>query len=1366
MPTIDELVIRIKADLNEFVTGLEQAKSEISSFGASVKSGIGDSFESAKVQVNAALAGLPDNLNAVSQAITKNEIEAKKLEIAFKDSGKSSSELEAALKPLKTETELLKLKQAELTQKLSEQKITFDEIASKGKVVAGAFAAIGGTVLYTTDKFMEFNVALDEIKTILGATGEQLAQVKASAMQLSDGVFSAKQLADAYKILATNGIDVNDSLKAMPGIVNLAKAAHTDLGIVTDRVTDLMSAYKLSVDDVTRASDVMIGIATHTGKSFDSIASSLINIGPLITSAGMSFYDAAGFIQAFTSEGMSAGDAAQALAFSIRNLSDPTKEIGDAFYKLGIPLYDNQSALDGFNGSIQTHKAALDELKGKLGEVEAAYNSTQEAMNGLQGQMDELGLQISKKELELKKAEKALRDLGRAPEEITGATALLRNEIENLRLKTDEMRIKQQEFRIEANKQKDVMDDAAKGVKLHGDAIDQLTKDMEAAKGKTLPFKDLMVELAAKFQAMPDGPEKAGLAVQLFGRQSGEMLKFLDQGPDAIRNMSAAQLESVGITSQLAGAVDKNISPMQKLKDTWNDLTIQIGGSLAPFADGAAAISGIGMAIGGTMMGLPTLAKGFEMLKGLSLVGMVASVTGAITTITTAISAAGAFLLANPIFLAITAIVLAIIALKYAWDHNLGGIQDKVHTAVAWISEKFEALKNIVSGASSWLKNKLDMIPTPLLLLLGPIGAVLAAFKHFEDIKNILGGAWDAITSGNISGALDSVKSSILSSYESLKTGIFQKFSDIVGGVRQFAADHKRELNIIGGAFLTVATGGFWPLWKNNVGGIRDATTEAWETIKTKTSELAEWLAAKWEEIKTAAGETWEALKNAVSEKWEAIKTTVSDAITAIVNFFTPYYEQLKIIGSTLFTRLKEGLELAYNAFVKPYIDTVTGAITSALDFGTRAYNWGKNLLSSFIDGIKSMFSGLGSALSDFASRVANYIAIESPAKEGPLSRLMEWGPNLVTTFTDGIKSNIGKVNDAFELLKPEPIEGKVFVAIEAEPVPKISIPDKIRATIEPILGALPKLPELTANAIIKPIMSALPEMPDITKELKIMPVLDKLPDIPSLEGIVNYVTSKLPQLPKPPDIFGTIQYILGRLPELPKITKEALISPVLDRLPKLPDPKSLATIIPTLGKIPELPTITKEAIFKPVISKIPEVQDIKARVEVIREELDAFLDEAIEKIISVRFDIPELPEISLKPVIALIKPMLDKLPTLPELPKLENLKANIVFGLGKFPELPKLGDIVANINYTMNLPKIIVPNLSTLLFLKPVMPDIPAMSLAARIETAEKAGAKQEVHYHTWDIRIENIENKADADYLLNEIQRKIVKKTAAGIL
>lgn len=104
-------------------------------------------------------------------------------------------------------------------------------------------------------------------------------------------------------------------------------------------------------------------------------------------------------------------------------------------------------------------------------------------------------------------------------------------------------------------------------------------------------------------------------------------------------------------------------------------------------------------------------------------------------------------------------------------------------------------------------------------------------------------------------------------------------------------------------------------------------------------------------------------------------------------------YDQIKTIVGNLATWLTE---------------TVTTLSDNAKD-------WGKNIIMSFVNGILSKINAVKNAVGKIADATKDFIGIESPAKEGALSNLMDWGPNLVTTFTKGIEDNLYQANQAMQ---------------------------------------------------------------------------------------------------------------------------------------------------------------------------------------------------------------------------------------------------------------------------------------------------------------------------------------------------------------
>lgn len=77
---------------------------------------------------------------------------------------------------------------------------------------------------------------------------------------------------------------------------------------------------------------------------------------------------------------------------------------------------------------------------------------------------------------------------------------------------------------------------------------------------------------------------------------------------------------------------------------------------------------------------------------------------------------------------------------------------------------------------------------------------------------------------------------------------------------------------------------------------------------------------------------------------------------------------------------------------------------------------YGISLVENFTGGIESRFGSLRSTLERMAEMVDSYMP-HSPAKVGPLSKIMEWGPALVGSLADGIDKSLPMLNRAMDNL-------------------------------------------------------------------------------------------------------------------------------------------------------------------------------------------------------------------------------------------------------------------------------------------------------------------------------------------------------------
>ncbi|MGQ5490139.1 hypothetical protein ACUH78_14935 [Thauera sp. ZXT1-4] len=93
----------------------------------------------------------------------------------------------------------------------------------------------------------------------------------------------------------------------------------------------------------------------------------------------------------------------------------------------------------------------------------------------------------------------------------------------------------------------------------------------------------VLLDLAERFKAMPDGAEKTALAVQLFGKSGAELIPFLNQGRDGINEL-AAEMQALGVqmSSETAAQAGNFNDALDKLKLATTSIGNQIITSLLP----------------------------------------------------------------------------------------------------------------------------------------------------------------------------------------------------------------------------------------------------------------------------------------------------------------------------------------------------------------------------------------------------------------------------------------------------------------------------------------------------------------------------------------------------------------------------------------------------------------------------------------------------------------------------------------------------------------------------------------------------------------------------------------------------------------
>src|SRR5690606_26164063 len=120
----------------------------------------------------------------------------------------------------------------------------------------------------------------------------------------------------------------------------------------------------------------------------------------------------------------------------------------------------------------------------------------------------------------------------------------------------------------------------------------------------------------------------------------------------------------------------------------------------------------------------------------------------------------------------------------------------------------------------------------------------------------------------------------------------------------------------------------------------------------------------RWDDLKANAPETWESIKTGIQSRWEALKanapTAWEEIKTAIVTRFgeakdnvLTFAQQLRddpsAAWAALVERIKEKRDTLFSSITGPWED----AKKTVLGIVDEAKNWGRNLVSNIVDGIK-----------------------------------------------------------------------------------------------------------------------------------------------------------------------------------------------------------------------------------------------------------------------------------------------------------------------------------------------------------------------------------------------------------------------------
>ena len=302
---------------------------------------------------------------------------------------------------------------------------------------------------------------------------------------------------------------------------------------------------------------------------------------------------------------------------------------------------------------------------------------------------------------------------------------------------------------------------------------------------------------------------------------------------------------------------------------------------------------------------------------------------------------------------------------------------------------------------------------------------------------------------------------------------------------------------------------------------------------------IAAWWNDLWDGIAAWAGEKWDAITGTITGAWDSIISGITGFGASILSGLQGAWDTASGAASAAWEGITGIISGAWAAIIgglsgfgASLLSGLTEAWNAVLEFfgGLNLFESGAKLLSTFVDGIKSMASSVVESVEGVFTRVREYLPF-SDAHVGPLSHLTLSGARMMTTLAEGVTSAQGG------------LVSRVSGALSAVGG---AIRNWWNGLGTPVKDAVPDLPKTPAapelSAAVR--QAAVPDMPPLRMEAEI-------PAVPPLR-------MEAPTLPSP----APLELRTGAVPELPGLEVA---------VPAMPEAPAMAA--PELPSVPELET-------------------------------------------------------------------------------------------------------------------------------------------------------------------------------------------------
>jgi len=253
-----------------------------------------------------------------------------------------------------------------------------------------AFRKMFGLAKDWVTTFGEFEQGLANVRAVSGATAEEMEALAKAAKDLgATTAWTTKEVTDAQTLLAQAGYNVEETIAALPGLLNAASADQIDLATATDIITGTLKAFGMQAAESSRAADVLAYAAAATNTNILSMGEAMKYVAPVANALGYDIEQTSAAIGILSDANIKGSQAGTVLRGALSRLAKPTKAVQKVMDKLGFSAFDAQGKMLPLDEIIRRLNQSTEKLTDKERAAAITTIFGQEAMSGVLALMEQ-----------------------------------------------------------------------------------------------------------------------------------------------------------------------------------------------------------------------------------------------------------------------------------------------------------------------------------------------------------------------------------------------------------------------------------------------------------------------------------------------------------------------------------------------------------------------------------------------------------------------------------------------------------------------------------------------------------------------------------------------------------------------------------------------------------------------------------------------------------------------------------------------------------------------------------------------------------------------------------------------------------------